>query len=49
MVVDAGHKLVKKREEALRLKTDSYALETKDHSPTDRNLLLKSFVMQTVK
>ena len=33
LVVDAGHQLVKKKEaEVLRLKTDSYALETNVHS-----------------
>jgi hypothetical protein len=43
LVVDAGHKLVKKKEaEALRLKTDSYALETNVHFPTDLNLLWDS-------
>ncbi len=40
LVVDAGHKLVKKKsDEALKLKTDSYALETNVHFPTDLNLL----------
>jgi hypothetical protein len=43
LVVDAGHKLVKKKEdEALKLKTDSYALETDVHFPTDFNLLWDS-------
>ena len=43
LVVDAGHKLVKKKEdEALKLKTDSYALETNVHFPTDLNLLWDS-------
>ncbi len=43
LVADAGHKLVKKKEdEALRLKTDSYALETNIHFPTDLNLLWDS-------
>jgi hypothetical protein len=43
LVVDAGHKLVKKKEnEALRLKTDSYAVETNVHFPTDLNLLWDS-------
>ena len=43
LVVDAGHKLVKKKEdEALKLKTDSYALETDVHFPTDLNLLWDS-------
>ena len=33
VVVDAGHKLVKKKEdEALKLKTDIYAVETNVHS-----------------
>jgi transposase, IS5 family len=43
LVVDAGHKLVKKKEnEVLALKTDSYALETNVHFPTDLNLLWDS-------
>lgn len=43
LVVDAGHKLVKKKEdEALKLKTDSYAAETNVHFPTDLNLLWDS-------
>jgi hypothetical protein len=43
LVVDAGHKLVKKKEdEALQLKTDSYVLETNVHFPTDLNLLWDS-------
>jgi transposase, IS5 family len=43
LVVEAGHHLVKKKEdEALRLKTDSYALETNVHFPTDLNLLWDS-------
>jgi transposase, IS5 family len=43
LVVDAGHKLVKKKaDEALRLKTDSYVLETNVHWPTDLNLLWDS-------
>lgn len=43
LVVDAGHKLVKKKEdEALKLKTDSYAAETDVHFPTDLNLLWDS-------
>ncbi len=43
LVVDAGHKLLKKKEdEALKLKTDSYALETNVHFPTDLNLLWDS-------
>jgi len=43
LVVDAGHKLVKKKEEeVLKLKTDSYAVETNIHFPTDLNLLWDS-------
>ncbi|MEJ7912958.1 MAG: hypothetical protein WKF70_07375 [Chitinophagaceae bacterium] len=44
LVVEAGHQLLKKkeREEAFRLKTDSYALETNVHFPTDLNLLWDS-------
>ncbi len=43
LVVDAGHHLVKKKEdEAFKLKTDSYALETNVHFPTDLNLLWDS-------
>jgi transposase, IS5 family len=43
LVVAAGHHVVKKKEdEALRLKTDSYALETNVHFPTDLNLLWDS-------
>ena len=43
LVVDAGHHLVKKKEvEILSLKTDSYALETNVHFPTDLNLLWDS-------
>ena len=43
LVVDAGHKLVKKKEdEALKLKSDSYSLETNVHFPTDLNLLWDS-------
>jgi IS5 family transposase len=40
LVVQHGHNLLKKKEdEPLRLKTDSYALETNVHFPTDLNLL----------
>src|SRR6266542_2591232 len=40
LIVEAGHSLVKKKEqEALKLKTDSYVLETNIHFPTDLNLL----------
>jgi hypothetical protein len=43
LVIDAGHKLVKKKEEeAWRIKTDSYVLETNIHFPTDLNLLWDS-------
>jgi len=45
LVVEAGHQLLKKKEdddEALRLKTDSYVLETHVHFPTDLNLLWDS-------
>jgi hypothetical protein len=43
LVVNAGHNLVKKKEdEALELKTDSYAVETNVHFPTDLNLLWDS-------
>lgn len=43
LVTEAGHKLVKKKDdEALRLKTDSYAAETNIHFPTDLNLLWDS-------
>ena len=43
IVVDAGHQLVKKKgKEGLELKTDSYAVETNVHFPTDLNLLWDS-------
>jgi IS5 family transposase len=44
LVVEAGHQLLKKKdkEEIFRLKTDSYALETNVHFPTDLNLLWDS-------
>ena len=43
LVVEAGHKLLKKKQvEDLRLKTDSYVLETNVHFPTDLNLLWDS-------
>ncbi len=43
LVVEAGHSLLKKKEqEALKLKTDSYVLETNVHFPTDLNLLWDS-------
>jgi len=43
LVVQHGQNLLKKKEdETLRLKTDSYALETNIHFPTDLNLLWDS-------
>ncbi len=44
LVVEHGHNLLKKKEEkiSLQLKTDSYALETNVHFPTDLNLLFDS-------
>jgi transposase, IS5 family len=43
LVVDAGHKLVKKKDDdTLTLKTDSYVAETNIHFPTDLNLLWDS-------
>src|SRR6266487_285546 len=44
IVVKYGHNLLKKKEEgtSLHLKTDSYALETNVHFPTDLNLLWDS-------
>lgn len=43
LVVQHGHNMLKKKEgEPLRLKTDSYALETDVHFPTDLNLLWDS-------
>jgi IS5 family transposase len=43
LVIDAGHKLIKKKEdEVLKLKSDSYSLETNVHFPTDLNLLWDS-------
>ena len=42
LVVEAGHSLLKKKEEILKLKTDSYVLETNVHFPTDLNLLWDS-------
>ena len=43
LVVQHGHNLLKKKEEeALRLKTDSYVLQTDVHFPTDLNLLWDS-------
>lgn len=42
IVVEAGQQLSKKKEEDIKLKTDSYALETNVHFPTDLNLLWDS-------
>jgi IS5 family transposase len=45
IVVEAGHQLLKKKEKqavVLQLKTDSYAVETNVHFPTDINLLWDS-------
>ena len=44
IVVEHGHNLLKKKDEeiSLSLKTDSYALETNVHFPTDLNLLFDS-------
>lgn len=42
IVVEAGEQLLKKKEENIKLKTDSYALETNVHFPTDLNLLWDS-------
>jgi hypothetical protein len=39
VVVRAGHKLVKKKEEKLRGRCDSFVVETDVHYPTDLNLL----------
>jgi len=42
LVVKAGHQLVKKKEEKLSIKADSYVEETNVHFPTDINLLWDS-------
>ncbi len=39
LVVEAGHQLVKKKDEKLEVKVDSYVLESTVHFPTDINLL----------
>lgn len=39
LVVEAGHQLVKKKDEPLNVKVDSYVLEANVHFPTDINLL----------
>ncbi len=40
LVVEAGHQLVKKNDEKLNVKLDSYVFESNVHFPTDYNLLL---------
>lgn len=43
VIVEAGHEVFKKKEQAaLRLKTDSFVVETDTHFPTDYNLLWDS-------
>src|SRR5680860_314474 len=43
VIVSAGHEVFKKKEKAaLRLKTDSFVVETDTHFPTDYNLLWDS-------
>jgi len=42
LVVKAGHKLLKKKAEALCVKADTYVLESNIHYPTDTNLLYDS-------
>jgi len=39
LVVEAGHELIKKKDEKLNVKIDSYVLESNVHFPTDVNLL----------
>ncbi|OOP56206.1 MAG: hypothetical protein AYP45_10440 [Candidatus Brocadia carolinensis] len=39
VVIRAGHTLVKKQDEGLRIKADTYVLESDVHFPTDVNLL----------
>lgn len=39
LVVEAGHQLVKKKDEKLNVQIDSYVLESNVHFPTDVNLL----------
>ncbi len=39
VVLKAGHQLVKKKEEGINLKVDTYVLEANVHFPTDMNLL----------
>ena len=43
LVVEAGHRVVKKKEDqGLKIKADTYVLETNVHYPTDTNLLWDS-------
>lgn len=43
IIMEAGHEVFKKKEQsALRLKTDSFVVETNTHFPTDYNLLWDS-------
>lgn len=42
IVVKAGHKMVKKKEEKLEVKVDTYVFESNVHFPTDINLLWDS-------
>jgi len=43
VIIEAGHEVFKKKEKAaLRLKTDSFVVETDTHFPTDYNLLWDS-------
>ncbi|MDG5997033.1 MAG: ISNCY family transposase [Candidatus Brocadia sp.] len=39
VVISSGHQLVKKKDEGLCIKVDTYVLETNVHFPTDMNLL----------
>ena len=42
MVVEAAHQFVLKKNETLKIKSDTYVLETNVHFPTDLNLLWDS-------
>ena len=39
LIVTAGHKLIKKKDEELEVKVDTYVVESNVHFPTDLNLL----------
>ncbi|MEK7749922.1 MAG: ISNCY family transposase, partial [Planctomycetota bacterium] len=39
VVISSGHQLVKKKDEGMRIKVDTYVLESNVHFPTDMNLL----------